>query len=127
MATTIEFDLTGDQEAAKQLVLSTLSADGWAITGKDAWNFEIARGNKTKSFWLGGAAGKDFYIPFTLGFSAESSGNLVARLSRNAVGGAMRGGAIGASRAANVFGQTADAIGNATTQAGIFAATRTIG
>ncbi len=41
--------------------------------------------------------------------------------------GAVRGGAIAASKAASVFGETADTIGTAATQAGIFAATRNIG
>jgi hypothetical protein len=39
----------------------------------------------------------------------------------------VRGGAIGASKAATVFGETADTIGTAATQAGIVAATRNIG
>ena len=60
-------------------------------------------------------------------FSAEQSGNLIARISRNAVGNAMRGGAIGATKTSNVFAETADLIGSATTQAGIFAATRNVG
>jgi hypothetical protein len=127
MASSIEFELTGDQEAAKQLVLGTLSANGWAVTARDAWNFDITRGKKGKSMWLGAMAGNDFYIPFTLGFSADPNGHLVARLSRDSVMGAVRGGAIGASKAATVFGETADTIGNAATTAGIFAATRNIG
>ena len=127
MASAIEFELTGDQEAAKQLVLATLSADGWAVAAKDAWNFEITRGSKGKSMWLGAMAGKDFYIPFSLGFSADPNGHLIARLSRDSLMGAVRGGAIGASKAATVFGETADMIGTAVTQAGIFAATRNIG
>ena len=127
MASTIEFELTGDHVAAKQLVLSTLSSAGWGVAARDEWNYTLTRGNKTKSLWLGGAAGKDFYIPFELSFSAEQSGHLIARLSRNAVGGALRGGAIGATKTSNVFAETADLIGNTTTQAGIFAATRNVG
>jgi hypothetical protein len=107
-------------------VLSTLTANGWTLTPRDEWNYDIARGNKTKSFWLGGAAGKDFYTPFLHAFSAEPSGKFIARLSRNAFGSAMRGGAIGATKTSNVFSETADTIGHAATQAGIFAAVRNI-
>ncbi|MDP9026134.1 MAG: hypothetical protein M3N46_01085 [Actinomycetota bacterium] len=127
MASTIEFELTGDAEGAKQLVLAALSNSGWTVNAKDAWNFEITRGSKGKSLWLGAMAGKDFYIPFSLGFSSDPNGHLVARLSRDSVMGAVRGGAIGASKAATVFGETADTIGAAATSAGIFAATRNIG
>ena len=127
MASTIEFELTGDQAAAKQVVLAALSAEGWTATPRDDWNFTLVRGSKAKSFWLGAMAGKDFYLAFDLGFTVDPNGHLVVRLSRDSVSSALRGGAIGASKASGTFSATSDVIGNAATHAGIFAATRNIG
>jgi hypothetical protein len=127
MASMIEFVLTGDQEAAKQLVLGATAQQGFAATATDAWNFDIERGSNGLSIAFGALAGKSFYMRFQLGFSVDPEGRLVARLSRDATGSALRGGVIGANKAASTFQEVADAIGAAATQSGIFAANRTIG
>jgi hypothetical protein len=127
MASMIEFVLTGDQEAAKNVVLDATARQGFAATARDAWNFDLERGSNGLSIAFGALAGKKFYLKFQLGFSVDGEGRLVARLSRDTAGSALRGGAIGASRAATTFQQVADAIGAATTRAEIFAGNRTIG
>ena len=127
MASMIEFVLTGDQEAAKKVVLDATVQQGFTPTARDAWNFDLERGSNGLSIAFGALAGKSFYMKFQLGFSVDAEGRLVARLSRDATGSALRGGAIGASKAANTFQEVADAIGAATTQAGVFSANRTIG
>jgi len=123
----IEFVLTGDQEAAKKVVLDATVQQSFTPTARDAWNFDLERGSNGLTIAFGALAGKSFYMKFQLGFSADAEGRLVARLSRDATGSALRGGAIGASKASNTFQEVADAIGAATTQAGVFAANRTIG
>jgi hypothetical protein len=126
MASQIEFTLSGEQSAARDVVVSAAESAGYTATAADAWSYQLTRGNKTKSFWLGAMAGKDFHLVFSLDFSADAAGALVARLSRDSVSSALRGGVIGASRAADEFQKLADAVGTATTHAGVFAATRTV-
>jgi hypothetical protein len=127
MASMIEFVLSGDQEAAKKVVLDATVAQGFRPLSHDAWNFDIERGSNGLSIAFGALAGKSFYMKFQVGFSVDAEGRIVARLSRDATGSALRGGVLGANRASNTFQEVADAIGAATTQAGIFAGNRTVG
>ena len=125
MASIIEFDLSGDQTAAKGIVQTAVAAQGFAVEPADEWKSFLTRGNSTKSLLLGALAGKDFYLKFGLDFSA-ADGHLVARLSRDVASSALRGGVLGASRASEAFQQLADGVGAAATQAGIFLANRTV-
>lgn len=127
MASMIEFVLTGDQEAAKKVVLDAAAEQGFASTARDAWHFDLERGSNGLSLAFGALAGKKFYMKFQLGFSVDGEGKLIARISRDSAGSALRGGAIGASRATNTFQEVADAIGAATTNAKIFGGDRTLG
>ena len=127
MASMIEFVLTGDQEAAKQVVLGATAQQGFSATPRDAWNFDLERGSNGLSIAFGALAGKSFYLKFQLGFSVDAEGRLVARLSRDAAGSVLRGGALGASKATTTFDEVANAIGAATTQAGVFAGNRNLG
>jgi hypothetical protein len=125
MASVIEFDLSGDQLAARHTVEAAAVAEGFALEPSGEWSAFLTRGNSTKSLLLGALAGKDFYLKFGLDFSA-ADGHLVARLSRDVASTALRGGVLGASRAADTFQKLADAVGAATTRAGIFLANRTV-
>jgi len=125
MASVIEFDLSGDQVAAKGVVQNAVTGQGFALEPTGDWSAMLTRGSSTKSLLLGAMAGKDFSLKFGLAFSAKG-GKLVARLSRDVASSAFRGGVIGASRASDAFQKLADAIGAATTQAGIFVANRTL-
>ncbi|MGN6324414.1 hypothetical protein [Pseudolysinimonas sp.] len=127
MASMIEFVLSGDQEAAKKVVLDAATSQGFTPTARDAWNFDIARGSNGLSIAFGALAGKSFYMKFQIGFSVDAEGRVVARLARDAAGSALRGGAIGAAKASSTFQEVADAIGAAATSAGIFLANRTVG
>jgi hypothetical protein len=126
VASMIEFVLTGDQEAAKKVVLDAIAQQGFAATATDGWNFDLTRGSNGLTIAFGALAGKNFYMKFHAAFSADAEGHLVARLSRDATGSALRGGVIGADKANTTFQQVADAVGAATTQAGVFASNRTI-
>ena len=125
MASVIEFDLSGDQTAAKAVVQTAVTGQGFALEPTGDWSATLTRGNSTKSLLLGAMAGKDFYLKFGLDFSA-ADGHLVARLSRDVASSAIRGGVIGASKASSAFQDLADAVGTAATQAGIFLADRTV-
>jgi hypothetical protein len=123
----IEFVLTGDPEAAKKVVLDATAQHGFTATARDAWNVDLERGSNGLSIAFGALAGKKFYLKFQLGFSVDADGRLVARLSRDATGSALRGGVVGANKATTTFQEVADAVGAATTRAGVFAANRTVG
>lgn len=125
MASAIEFDLSGDQLAARRTVEAAALAEGFALEPTGEWSEFLTRGNSTKSLLLGAMAGKDFYLKFGLDFSV-ADGHLVARLSRDVASSALRGGVLGASRASDAFQKLADAVGAAATQAGIFLANRTV-
>jgi hypothetical protein len=125
MASVIEFDLSGDQSAAKALVQTAVTGQGFALEPTGDWSAMLTRGKATKSLLLGAMAGKDFYLKFGLDFS-EADGRLVARLSRDVASSAIRGGVIGATKASTAFQELADAVGTAATQARIFLANRTV-
>jgi hypothetical protein len=125
MAAVIEFDVSGDQAAAKAVVQAAVAAQGFAVEPTGDWSFFLVRGSSTKSFLLGAMAGKDFYLKFGLDFSV-ADGHLVVRLSRDVASSALRGGVLGASKASTAFQQLADAVGSAVTQASVFLANRTV-
>ncbi|MEP6842022.1 MAG: hypothetical protein ABJA11_00790 [Pseudolysinimonas sp.] len=125
MASIIEFDVSGDQTAAKAVVQAAALAQGFTAEPTGDWSYFLTRGKSTKTFLLGAMAGKDFYLKFGLDFSV-ADGHLVVRLSRDVASSAIRGGVIGATKASGVFQQLADAVGAAVTQAGTFMATRTV-
>jgi hypothetical protein len=125
MASVIEFDLNGDNAAAKGVVEAAASAQGFTVESTGDWTAFLTRGSSTKSLLLGAMAGKDFYLKFGLDFSL-TDGHLVARLSRDVASSALRGGVIGASKASTAFQDLADAVGAAVTQAGIFLANRNV-
>jgi hypothetical protein len=125
MASQIEFTLSGDQTAARDVVLAATAAQGFAGQANSEWSYLLTRGNSTKSMLLGAMAGKDFYLKFGVDFSVAGDA-FVARLSRDVAASAVRGGLIGASKASDAFQQLADAVGAAVTQAGIYVASRTV-
>ncbi|HEY4153640.1 MAG TPA: hypothetical protein VGM38_09995 [Pseudolysinimonas sp.] len=125
MASVIEFDVSGDQAAAKSVVQAAAVAQGFAVEATSDWSFLLTRGSSTKSLLLGALAGKDFYLKFGLDFSV-ADGHLVVRLSRDVASTAIRGGVIGATKASGAFQQLADAVGTAVTQAGTFLANRIV-
>lgn len=127
MASMIEFVLSGDQEAAKKVVLDAATTEGFTPTARDAWNFDIARGSNGLTIAFGALAGKSFYMKFQVGFSVDAEGRIVARLARDPAGSALKGGALGASKASSTFQEVANAIGGAATQAGIFVSNQTVG
>ena len=125
MASVIEFTLTGDHAAARDVVLAATATQGFAAQASNEWSYLLTRGSSTKSLLLGAMAGKDFYLKFGVDFSVAGDA-FVARLSRDVASSALRGGVIGASKASDAFQQLADAVGAAATQAGIFLANRTV-
>ena len=125
MASVIEFTLSGDQAAARDVVLAATAAQGFAAQATNEWSYLLTRGSSTKSLLLGAMAGKGFYLKFGVDFSVAADG-FVARLSRDVASAALRGGVIGASKASDSFQQLADAVGAAVTKAGMYVADRKV-
>jgi hypothetical protein len=121
MASAHDFFLLGDHEAAKQFVVSALSAEGFVVTSTPTGGLLAKRGSASSTFWLGAFAGKNFQLTFLIDFMVDQQGRLVARLNRNMAGGALKGGAIGAAKTDAAFHETANAIAAVLHSAGILA------
>jgi len=121
MASAHDFFLLGDHEAAKQLVVSALTSEGFVVTSTPTGGLLAKRGSAASTFWLGAFAGKNFQLTFLVDFMVDQQGRLVARLNRNMAGGGLKGGGIGAAKTDTAFQETANAIAAALHPAGILA------
>jgi hypothetical protein len=91
-------------------VSKALEAAGFEVTINPNGTFLATRGSLSRTLLLGAMAGKKFHVTFNVDFFSDPQGNLIARLNRNASGGALKGGAIGANMTNNVFLETANAL-----------------
>ncbi|MGJ4845014.1 MULTISPECIES: hypothetical protein [unclassified Leifsonia] len=121
MAKAHDFFILGDHESGKHLVASALQSEGFTVTTTPTGGLLAKRGSTTATVLLGGLAGNNFQITFTVDFMVDEQGRLVARLNRNMSGGALKGGAIGASKTDTAFQRTANTIGAALHGAGTLA------
>jgi hypothetical protein len=121
VATSSDFFITGDHEAGKALVASALQSQGFTVTSTPKGGLLAKRGSTAATIWLGAMAGKNFQVTFNVEFFVDAEGKLVARLTRDMASGALKGGAIGASKTNTAFVETAGAIGAALTNSGAFA------
>ncbi|MDR6612793.1 hypothetical protein [Leifsonia sp. 1010] len=121
MATTHDFFLTGDHEQGRRIVLDALRGQGFAVMPAPNGAFTVQRGSTAMTVLFGGLAGSQLRITFLLRFQVDQQGRLVARLSRDQVGAAVSGGAIGASKAKAVFEQCVADIGGRLRAAQLFA------
>ena len=116
-----DFFLLGDHDAGRRLVASALQAEGFTVTATPSGGLLAKRGSAASSFWLGAFAGKSYQVTFLVDFMVDAEGRLVARLNRNMVSGALKGGAIGAARIDTAFQETANAIAATLHPAGVLA------
>jgi hypothetical protein len=119
MASTYDFTLAGDPEAAHQIVVGALASIGHQVAPLADGTFAVSRGSGTATFWLGALAGNNFHTKFTLQFF-DGPGGSVARFTRVGALGGLKGGVIGASKTSDVFNEAARAIDAVTRQSGIF-------
>jgi hypothetical protein len=119
MASSYDFFISGDHDAAKTLIGDALTAEGFTITMNVDGGFHAVRGSTAATVLWGGLAGKKLHMAFDTQFFVDDKGQLVARLSRDLAVGALKGGAIGATKTANAFEATSHAVGTALTNAGV--------
>lgn len=124
MASQTEFLLSGDPAAAHRVVTDALTAQGFATEPYTNGWLKATRGSAAKTALFGGLAGNNLHITFLLFLGIDPEGRPTARLDRDLTMGALKGGAIGASKTAAVYVETRDAIGAAATQAGVYVAHR---
>lgn len=110
MASTFTYVISGDHETGKGLVASSLEQQGFRISSTPNGGFNAERGNMTKTLLLGALSGKDFHVSFIVGFAADERGSLVATLHRNLGSGAVKGGALGASKVNSTFTAVAEQV-----------------
>lgn len=116
-----DFFITGDQVAARTAVSAALQAQGFAVNTLPNGTTVADRGSKPMTFLFGALAGKKFHVSFAIDYSQDANGRLVARLNRDMVAGAFKGGALGAAKTKSAFEQTANALQAALAAQGILA------
>lgn len=121
MASSYDFFITGDQNAARNQFAHALTEQGFSVEPTPAGGLVAKRGSMKKTMWLGAFAGKDFHVAFIVEYFTDAQGRLVARLNRNMAGGALKGGAIGTNKVENAFVETVDAVSATLSSAGVLA------
>lgn len=121
MASSHDFFIAGDHDAARALVTAALQGQGFTVTTTPQGGLLAKRGSTAATVWLGGLAGKNFQVTFTVDIMADTQGRLVARLNRNMTGGTLKGGALGAAKTDSAFQETANAIAQQLHAAGVLA------
>jgi hypothetical protein len=112
--------ISGDAQAAKDLVARIVGEQGFTAETNPNGGLTAKRGSAGVTFLLGGLAGKNLQMTFFVEFLAAPDGSLDVRLHRNTAAGALKGGAIGASRTNNAFVDLVNAIAAAAQAAGTF-------
>jgi hypothetical protein len=120
MASQTQFTFSGDQAAARALVERVAGDLGYRLSTEPSGLVKLERGSLGLTLVIGYWAGKNFHLTYTVGFGTDAEGRLTARIDRNVAGGALKGGALGANKAATEYQALVDAVGNAATQAGLF-------
>ena len=120
MAGRYDINFSGDPQAVKDLVARVLGEQGFATRGTPDGGLTAKRGSTGLTLLLGGLAGKNLQMTFSVEFLGAADGGLIARVSRSVAAGALKGGALGASRTNTVFGETINAIAAAASAAGSY-------
>lgn len=126
MASATDFLLSGDHDASKTLVTSTLGSLGFELATLPTGIISVSRGNEWLSLLVGGLAGKSFYVRFLLSFAPDADNLLLAKLEKSAAGSAVRGGALGFKRSNDAFAEAVGAIGDAAVRSGLLVASREV-
>jgi hypothetical protein len=123
MASSHDFFIAGDHHAARSMVCQALEGLGYTISPTRGDGILADRGSTAATVLWGAMAGKKFRVSFPVDFMVDQRGLLVARLNRSLMGGALKGGAIGAAKTNSAFQDAADAIGVAVNRAGLLVET----
>jgi hypothetical protein len=125
MAGTYDYFVSDSVEDARNRVAASIAAQGFTVEATPAGGFMATRGSRAKTVWLGAFAGKDMHVRFDVQFFQDGD-RIVVRLSRDLAVGALKGGAIGASRLADLFQNFANRVGTDLQRAGVLVETREV-
>lgn len=120
MAGQYDIFFSGDAQAAKDLVARVLGEQGFALETTPNGGWTAKRGSAGMTALLGGLAGKNLQMTFFVEFFTATDGAPVIRLGRNTAAGALKGGAIGATRTNNAFVDVVNAVVAAAQAAGTY-------
>jgi hypothetical protein len=112
--------ISGDAQAAKDLVVRVLGEQGFTAETNPNGGLTAKRGSAGATLLLGGLAGKNLQMTFFVQYLDGADGSLDVRLSRNTAAGALKGGAIGANRTNGAFIDLVNAVAAAAQTAGSF-------
>ena len=110
MASAYDFHLTVPPHEARARVRQSLSSQGFEVTDTPNGSLVAKRGRLGLTLLVGAMAGNSMHVSFDLQFFSEDAGSVV-RFNRSLAGGALKGGALGASRTADVFQNAAHQLG----------------
>lgn len=120
MAGQYDLSLSGDTQAAKDLVARVVGEQGFTAQTNPNGGLTVKRGNMTATMLLGALAGKNLQMTFFIEYFSGENNTLVVRLSRNTGAGVMKGGAIGMARTDDAFKDLVNAVAAAAASVGTY-------
>ena len=123
MASSYDYFLTESVDEARNRLTGLGAAAGYTAELTPNGGLALSRGNAARTMLLGAMAGKQMHMRFDIQFFSDAD-RIVARLSRDGAASALKGGVIGANRAANAFEELAASLQAGLTAAGVLAETR---
>ena len=121
MAAGMQFVVSGNGMAARDLVLGVFQQHQWRVALQSDWVATAEHGSKAASVWGGAFAGKGGrHVVLNISVTTDPQGNTMVSLIEGTSG--FSGGAIGVTQAKAVYQEMYDSIGMALSNAGIFVA-----
>ena len=118
MAAGMQFVVSGDKMAARNIVLGVFQQHQWRAELKNDWEGTVEHGSKSASFWGGAFAGKGGrHVILNLTVSPSPDGNTMITLIEATSG--ISGGVIGVTQAKEVYQVMYNHVGMALSNAGI--------
>jgi hypothetical protein len=122
MPAAYDFHIPSPVDAARDAVAHALRAQGFEIEASPNGSLIAQRGSFGLTMVIGALAGAKMHMRFDVQFF-QNGAETVARLNRSLAGGALKGGAIGASKTADAFQDAAHQLGKRLHEQGILRAT----
>ena len=110
MAAQEELRLTVPADEARRLIGTALTEQGFTVQVTPTGSLDVSRGSLGTTLVAGALAGQDMHVRFDIDIAPSENGS-VARIRGSGVGGFLKGGAIGASKANDVVRDAAHRLG----------------
>ena len=122
MASSHDFRIAEAPAVAHAHVHDILLRQGFTVESPTPTSLRAVRGSKGLTVAFGAMAGRSLHMSFDVDIYQENDGSALVRLHRNMGKAAVKGGAIGASKTNTAFEQTANAIHQELSSAGVLLA-----